>query len=89
MTCNKPRQYIFNLHQIEFPYLEIIILTLINTKSKSRGFRNIIHVITISLFFLLQSPSGCTINNFNNIDNFYKPFNEQFYPTTIITATTI
>ena len=51
MTCNKPRQYIFNLHQIEFPYLEIIILTLINTKSKSRGFRNIIHLITISLFF--------------------------------------
>ena len=56
MTCNKPRQYNFDLHQIEFPYLEIIILTLINTKNKSRGFRNIIHLITISLFFPFTVP---------------------------------
>ena len=57
----------FNLHQIEFPYLEIIILTLISTQSKSRGSRNI--TFNNNKFFF-QSPSGCTRNTFNNINNF-------------------
>ena len=85
MTCNKPRQYIFDLHQTEFPYLEIYILTLTNKKNKSRGFRNLIHVITISTFFpLLHSPSGCTINNFNNINNFINHLTNNFTPQQLL-----